>query len=469
MDVGWDERGAGVGMALVTGREFMHEPRTRTVLTIAGSDSGGGAGVQADLKTFAALGVHGACAITAITAQNTLGVQNVFELPKDVITGQIRAVLDDIHIDYAKIGMLSSKEIVRLVASHICGVNSVPFVLDPVMSAEAGGSLLTNDALKAMVSELIPAATVVTPNVFEAEAITGIRIRDTGDAKRAAAAIVDLGCRAAVVTGGHLHGTDVLCDGRGEERFRLIPGNLIKGGTHGAGCTYSSAIAAFLAKGLAIPDACIAAKDFVMHTIQAAPSVGGGVSPVNQTEHALMDAARYRAIADVSDAVNCTEACKTFTSLIPEVGCNIGTAIPQAQSVKDIAAVRSRIVRFRGAARAIGRIEFGASSHVARLILAAMRFNPEVRSAINIRYSEEIISTCEALGYTIASFDREDEPPQHQTMDWGTAHAIKEAGYVPQIIYDRGGTGKEAMVRILGSSAMEVAGIAIRISRVVRD
>ncbi len=448
------------------GLVFVHEQRTRTVLTIAGSDSGGGAGVQADLKTFAALGVHGACAITAITAQNTLGVQSVFNLPENVITGQIRAVLDDIYVDYVKIGMLSSKEIVRLVASHVCGVNGVPFVLDPVMSAEAGGSLLTDDALGAMVSELIPAATVVTPNVFEAEAITGIRIRDTDDAKRAAAAIVDLGCSAAVVTGGHLHGTDVLCDGRGEGNVRLIPGNLIKGGTHGAGCTYSSAIATFLAKGLAIPDACIAAKDFVMHAIRGAPSVGGGVSPVNQTEHVIADAARYRAIADVSDAVKNIEACESFTSLIPEVGCNIGTAIPHAQSVEGIAAVRSRIVRFRGAARAIGPVEFGASSHVARLILAAMRFDPEVRSALNIRYSEEIISTCDALGYTIASFDREDEPPQHQTMDWGTAHAIKEAGYVPQVIYDRGGTGKEAMVRILGRSAVEVADLAIRVSRV---
>jgi hydroxymethylpyrimidine/phosphomethylpyrimidine kinase len=458
----------GVARALVAerGLVFMHEPRTRTVLTIAGSDSGGGAGVQADLKTFAALGVHGTCAITAITAQNTLGVQNVFELPKDVITGQIHAVLDDINIDYVKIGMLSSKEIVHLVASHICGVNGVPFVLDPVMSAEAGGSLLTDDALGAMILELIPAATVVTPNVFEAEAITGIKILDTNDAKRAAAAIVDLGCRAAVVTGGHLHGTDVLCDGRGEEGFRLIPGNLIKGGTHGAGCTYSAAIATFLAKGLAIPDACIAAKDFVMHAILGASSVGGGVSPVNQTKHILTDAARYRAIADVSNAVDCIEACKTFASLIPEVGCNIGTAIPQAQSVEDVAAVRSRIVRFGGAARAIGQIGFGASSHVARLILAAMRFNPDVRSALNIRYSEGIISTCNALGYTVASFNREDEPPQHQTMDWGTAHAIKGAGYVPQIIYDRGGTGKEAMVRILGRSAVEVADIAIRVSRV---
>ena len=444
----------------------MHERRTRTLLTIAGSDSGGGAGIQADLKTFAALGVHGACAITSITAQNTLGVQSVFDLPKDVIAGQIRAVLDDINIDYVKIGMLSSKEIVRLVASQISGVDGVPFVLDPVMSAEAGGSLLTEDALSAMISELIPAATVVTPNVFEAEAITGIRIRDTVDAKRAAAAIVDLGCRAAVVTGGHLHGTDVLCHdtGEGDIDIRLIPGNLIKGGTHGAGCTYSSAIATFLAKGLSIPDACIAAKEFVMQAIRGAHRVGGGVAPVNQIEHILADAARYRAIADVGDAVKSIEGCKTFAALIPEVGCNIGTAIPQAQSAKDVAAVRSRIVRFGDTARAIGRIEFGASSHVARLILAAMRFDQEVRSALNIRYSEEIVSTCEALGYTITSFDRKDEPPHHHTMDWGTAHAIEETGYVPQVIYDRGGTGKEAMVRILGRSAVEVADLAIRIS-----
>ncbi|HIE31811.1 MAG TPA: bifunctional hydroxymethylpyrimidine kinase/phosphomethylpyrimidine kinase [Methanosarcinales archaeon] len=446
----------------------MSERRIITVLTIAGSDSGGGAGIQADLKTFAALGAHGACAITSITAQNTLGVQSVFDLPENVIIDQIRAVLDDIHVDYIKIGMLSSKEIVHLVASQISGVDGIPFVLDPVMSAEAGGSLLTEDALEAMISELIPFATVVTPNVFEAESITDIKILDIDDAKEAAAAIVDLGCRAAVVTGGHLHGTDVLCHetGEGDIDVRLIPGNLIKGGTHGAGCTYSAAIATYLAEGLAIPDACIAAKDFVMHAIRDAHIVGGGVAPVNQIGQVLTDAARYLAIADVSAAVRRIEDCKTFASLIPEVGCNIGTAIPQAQSVRDIAAVRSRIVRFREGSRAVGPVEFGASSHVARLILAAMQFDHNVRSTLNIRYSEEIVSACEALGYTISSFDRKDEPPHHQTMDWGTAHAIKEAGYVPQVIYDRGGTGKEAMVRILGRSAVEVVGLAIRISEI---
>ncbi|MEA1944328.1 MAG: bifunctional hydroxymethylpyrimidine kinase/phosphomethylpyrimidine kinase [Euryarchaeota archaeon] len=431
------------------------------ILTIAGSDSGGGAGVQADLKTFAALGMHGTCAITSITAQNTLGVESVYDLPENVIIDQIRAVLDDITVDYAKTGMLSSKKIIHAVATQIKGI---PFVLDPVMSAEAGGILLAEDALDTMVSELIPLANMATPNVFEAEAITGIRIRDIEDAKRAAIAIVDLGCKAAVITGGHLKGTDVLYDGESRTQTpELIRGTLIEGGTHGAGCTHSAALASFLAKGCSMSDACSAAKDFVVSAIANSSRIGGGVSPVNQTEHLIGDAARYQAIADVSAAVTLIEDCESFASLIPEVGSNIGSAIPQARSIADVAAVRSRIVRSGDKARAVGCVEFGASSHIARLILAVMRFDPDIRSALNIRYSDDILSACKDRGYTVASFDRKNEPPHHDTMDWGAEYAIRNAGYVPQVIYDVGGVGKEAMVRILGRSAVEVADLAIQV------
>ena len=436
------------------------------ILTIAGSDSGGGAGIEADLKTFAALGMHGACAITSVTAQNTLGVERVYDLPEDVIVDQIRAVTSDIRVDYVKIGMLSSDGIVRTVAGEVEGI---PFVLDPVMSAEAGGSLLAEDALDALVSELIPLAAVVTPNVFEAEAITGIRISSIEDAKRAAAAIVTLGCRAAVITGGHLDGTDVLCEGGSGkiEPPRLIRGSggLIEGGTHGAGCTYSSALASYLAKGLSVSDACIAAKGFVEKAIANSSSIGRGVAPVNQTRQVTSDAARYHAIADVSAAVKAIENSESFASLIPEVGCNIGSATPAAQSVGDVAAVRGRIAKIGGSrARAVGCAEFGASSHIARLILAVMQFDPMIRSALNIRYSGGVISACEECGYTVASFDRKDEPPHHKTMDWGAEYAIKRAGHVPQVIWDAGGVGKEAMVRILGRSAVEVAGLAIRVA-----
>ncbi|MEA1893848.1 MAG: bifunctional hydroxymethylpyrimidine kinase/phosphomethylpyrimidine kinase [Euryarchaeota archaeon] len=436
------------------------------ILTIAGSDSGGGAGIEADLKTFAALGMHGACAITSVTAQNTRGVERVYDLPKDVIIDQIRAVTSDIRVDYVKIGMLSSDGIVHTVAGEI---KNIPFVLDPVMAAEAGGSLLADGALDALVSELIPFASAVTPNVYEASAITGIRIRSIEDAKRAAAAIATLGCRAAVITGGHLDGTDVLCESSNGvlESPRLIRGvgSLIEGGTHGAGCTYSAALASYLTKGLSVSDACIAAKGFVEEAIANSSSIGRGVAPVNQTRAVTSDAARYRAIADVSAALKAIEDSESFGSLIPEVGCNIGSAIPAAQSVGDVAAVRGRIVTVGdGRARAVGCAEFGASSHIARLILAVMQFDPMIRSAMNIRYSKDIISACEECGYTMASFDRKDEPPHHKTMDWGAEYAITEAGSVPQVIWDAGGVGKEAMVRILGRGAVDVAGLAIQVA-----
>jgi len=250
----------------------------QVVLTIGGSDSGGGAGIQADLKTFCVLGLHGTCAITAITAQNTLGVQRVFGLEPEVIAAQLKSITDDFSISFAKTGMLHSAEIVAAVADHL-RLTKIPFVLDPVIEAEAGGRLLRPDAVEALKAHLIPLADVVTPNIFEARALTGIEVRDRDSAKLAALKILELGPKAVIVKGGHLDCTDLLMIG---EDAILLPGERIKGENHGVGCTYSAALTAFLAQGNSLKEAALQAKRFAERALLGSMRVGKGVGPVNQ-------------------------------------------------------------------------------------------------------------------------------------------------------------------------------------------
>jgi hydroxymethylpyrimidine/phosphomethylpyrimidine kinase len=247
-----------------------------TALTIAGSDSGGGAGIEADLKTFQALGVHGTCAITAITSQNTLGVQSVFDVPAGVIESQIDSVMADFNVIYAKTGMLSRAETIECVARK-AKQYKLKLVVDPVMAAESGGRLLHADAVEALKGLILPLAEVATPNVFEASVLSGIEVKGLDSAKEACKAIHGLGVKHVVVTGGHMGGVDVLYDGR----FKVFEGELVKGGTHGTGCTHSSAIAAYLARGESVDDAVLKAKAFVKDAVKNSMDVGHGVRPVN--------------------------------------------------------------------------------------------------------------------------------------------------------------------------------------------
>jgi hydroxymethylpyrimidine kinase/phosphomethylpyrimidine kinase len=433
--------------------------RMKTVLTIAGVDSGGGAGIAADLKTFAALGVHGTCVITSVTAQNTRGVLDSFDIPVEFIKEQFEAVVSDIRIDYVKTGMLSSPDIVRAVASLV-KKHKLPLVIDPVMAAEAGGKLLMDEAVAVLIEELFPLASVITPNIFEAERLSGLKIMDLKGAEKAARKIHELGAKAVIVTGGHLKGTDVLF---ADDVFTLIEGKLLKGGTHGSGCTHSAAITAELARGTPLIEAARNAKKFVEYAITEGEKIGSGAAPVNQLGHTMAESERYKVLKNVEEAVGQIET-KMAAELIPEVGCNIAMGIANASQVSDVAAVSGRIVRLKSSPHAVGCVAFGASSHIARIVLTAMRFDGSIKAAMNIRYSKEALEACKELGFRMASFSREEEPEGVSTMEWGVAEVIKKVGRVPDVIYDKGDVGKEAMIRLLGKDAIEVAGRAIDIS-----
>ena len=253
----------------------------KRAMTIAGSDSGGGAGIQADLKTFAALGVYGTSAITAVTAQNTLGVTAVQELPPDLVAAQIEAIISDIGADAVKTGMLANSGIIRVVAAKVKEHGLANLVVDPVMVAKGGDRLLQEEAVEALRSLLIPLATVVTPNLPEAAALLGRRVESLEEARQAARDMVAMGALSAVVKGGHLEGDalDVFYDGRELREFRADRVDTTS--THGTGCTFASAIAAGLARGMALEEAVAQAKEYVTAAIRSAFPVGGGHGPLN--------------------------------------------------------------------------------------------------------------------------------------------------------------------------------------------
>jgi hydroxymethylpyrimidine/phosphomethylpyrimidine kinase len=258
----------------------------RRVLTIAGSDSSGGAGIQADLKTFAALGCYGMSAITALTAQNTVGVSGIHPVPPDFAAAQIAAVLEDIGADAVKIGMLYSVELIRAVAEQLQKFNARNIVLDPVMVAQSGDRLLRDDAVGAITEYLMPLADVVTPNIPEAEVLVGRGIRSVEDMRQAARDLGRFGSRSILVKGGHREeddSSDLLYVCREDRFVTLTTERVSSRNTHGTGCTLSSAIAAGLARGEALEDAVAHAKEYISRAIRAGAdyTLGQGHGPVH--------------------------------------------------------------------------------------------------------------------------------------------------------------------------------------------
>lgn len=250
-------------------------------MTIAGSDSGAGAGIQADLKTFAALGVYGTSVVTAVTAQNTRAVLAIAEVPEEVVALQIDGVLEDIGASAIKTGMLSSAPIIETVADRLEAWGITNIVVDPVMIAKSGDALLQANAVRALATRLLPLALVVTPNIPEAEVLAKREIRSDEDARRAAAVIAELGPRYVIVKGGHRGGApvDVVFDGENYHEFAVE--RVDTENTHGTGCTFSAAIAAYLAREFTPIEAIAGAKDYLTGALRSSYSIGDGHSPVN--------------------------------------------------------------------------------------------------------------------------------------------------------------------------------------------
>jgi len=438
------------------------------VLTIAGSDSCGGAGIEADLKVFAALNVHGVVAVTAITAQNTFSVSGVFSVPADFVGRQIDAVVEDFGVDAAKTGMLYSEEIVSVVSSRVRRYG-FPVVVDPVMISKSGAQLLKEDAVKSMIKELLPLTTVLTPNIPEAEVLSGLKIRSINDMVKAAGIICGYGVKAVVVKGGHLkdkESPDVLVyDGRVE----VLPSPRIESKTtHGTGCIFSAAIAAEIAKGLSIVDSVKRAKELTMLAVRYGLNIGKGYGPVNPMVVLYRESSRYQVIREVEEGLKLLKHVRNLEYFIPEVGMNIAMAVPYATSINDIAAVPGRIVKSIDGVKIPECVKFGASSHLARYILKIMDYNTNLRSALNIKYDSEVLKTLKGLGIKISSYDRRLEPEEIKniegaTIPWGVEQAVSKCGFVPDVIYHTGDIGKEPMIVVFAENARKAVEILVRV------
>ncbi len=441
-------------------------PEPVIALTIGGSSTTGAAGVEADVKTFAALGVHSAAVITAIASQNTKGVQKIFYLPPDAISQQIDSVFSDMKVRAVKIGMLGDSGITRAVLEGLRKWKARNIVLDPVMTAQSDSSwLIKSESIRSM-GILLKLCRIVTPNSFEAEKLSGVRVRGIGDARRAAKILVASGAEAVVIKG--VSDGRMISDVTLHEKFRIFRKNRIATGTHGGGCCFSSALAASLAKGLGIEDAFEISEKFIDDALGNSVKIGRGIEAVEPMAKLMQEGVRCAVISDVEAALDDIEKHEKLSSLIPEVGMNIVYALPDARGIEDVAGVVGRVRNAMGKPRSLGKVRFGASSHLARAVLRMMDFDSSRRAAVNVRFSEGNLESCRKMRLKISFYDRSEEPrsvkrKEGATIPWGIGSAVRRAKGIPDVVYHRGEVGKEPSLIIFGNSAREVVRLALRL------
>lgn len=434
----------------------------QAALTIAGSDSSGGAGIQADMKTMSALGIYSCTVITAITAQNTLNVDHIFPLSADIIKKQIMSVLSDIPIHAIKIGMVYNNEIITAVSDMLKN-SKIPIVLDPIISAGTGARLLEQEFLSDFKIKLLPFCDVVTPNIHEAEKLSGIKIKNENDIKNTALKIQKLGAKNVVVKGGHFKNNDkVIVDTILNERgkFALIKNPRMKiVEMHGSGCNFSAALTAFLAMKFPMVIACLMANKYVHNSIVNTVKIGKGIPVNNPISLMYEESCRYKVIDELANAVDQLTRTKNFEKLIPESQSNIVYAIPNANNINDVAGVNGRIVKAGDRSVPTSGIKFGASKHVASSILEYMKTNQLVRSALNIKNEKRILDKCNRL-FRVTHYERKLEPKtiknrEGRSISWGVSTALSK-NPAADIIYHTGDIGKEPMIIIFGQNPQEV-------------
>ncbi len=437
----------------------------KTVLIVAGSDPGAGAGLQQDLKTATLLGVYGLTVVTALTVQNSLGVQAVHPVAPDLVAAQLAAVLTDFPVDAIKIGMVGTGGNAQELAKRLRGMTEMPpVVLDPVLAAGQGGALLEEGGIDLLKAELFPLTTILTPNVPEAARLTGIEIETPENLEEAARRLQALGPAWVLAKGGHLAGdpVDVLTDGKNVYHLKGV--RLTAPHNHGSGCLLATALAAHLAQGLSVPEAVNQARELVATALCHGLPLGQGVGPVNPYASFARERARYEVLEKLQAAA-ARLVREDISPLIPEVMSNLGYALPYAEGPEHVAAFPGRLLRTPQGTLVPAPPAFGTSRHIADIILTVLKTHPHLRAAMNIRYVEGIEKVSPLLHLRLDSFDRSQEPPgvkaqEGGTLAWGVASVMQQLQsweQPPVLISDRGEVGKEPLLRILGEDPLSVA------------
>jgi hydroxymethylpyrimidine kinase / phosphomethylpyrimidine kinase / thiamine-phosphate diphosphorylase len=432
----------------------------KTILTIAGYDPSSGAGISQDIETFSCLGAHGVSVPTCIVVQGPDGVRAVHPLPQQ----QFRQILEEtargLEIRGVKVGVMWDVAYIECTAAFLSPMKHVPVVIDPVMKAKNGKRLLSDQGLRLMVDKIFPAATLVTPNIDEASAITGKRIQSLDDMAASARQIQKAGPKAVLIKGGHLTGepVDLLLYGKDTLTWKRPR---IHREVHGTGCLFSSAILSFLVHGYAMEEAFLAAEGFVEEMMRESYRLDkDGYFYASPAHTAGGQGERWKALKTMREARKRLNELHA-PGLIPEVQMNVGFALPGAKGTEDVAAFPGRIGRHHEGLLVKEEPEFGASSHVARLILTFMGHYPHMRSAANLRFSEAMVKRARTSGLRTASFDRQAEPEEIKAaegkgLDYLVENVLKTVKSPPDIIYDRGGVGKEPMIRLFARDPLEL-------------
>lgn len=445
------------------------------ILTIAGSDSGGGAGIQADIKAISMLGGYGASVITALTAQNTKAVTGIHAPSAKFVAQQLRTVLDDIQVDAAKTGMLFSEPIIQAIAP-ILSKKTFPLVVDPVCVATSGAKLLKDDAVDAMVRLIFPYADLLTPNIPEAELFTGVKINDREDVFKAARLLLDMGPKAVLIKGGHTDSwaiTDWFVV-KGEEPIPFIQQRVDTDSTHGTGCTLSASIATGLGQGMEMGAAIKRSQEYLNLALRAGYRLGEGGGPPNHLAPWIKADNRASILSQVNDFGRWLTSEVGVHSLLPLSRSNVAFLLPFANELDEVVGFTGGVIaNRRGEVVISGYPELGASVLAASTLLAVQRLNGAVRCAITLRGDGFMKGLLERASIETVWVDRDRKPDyiieeKGGIEEWGAFESVKAHAYPASVkaVGDRGRVGVESTVRILAADVKELKVILRKIVEV---
>jgi len=423
------------------------------LLSIGGSDPSSGAGIQSDIKTFDSLNAYGLTIITTITSQNTSRFGIIEPVSKKILQNQIDSIFSDFKINGIKIGMVYNSDIIKTIYNEIKNIN-IPIVLDPVIKSTTGGSLIEKSAVKDFKKFLIPLATVITPNKFEAEFLSKNKIDSKESLQKIARKIQNIGAENVVITGLEIKNnqiSDYILEGK--KQYMVSSKKILKI-NHGSGCNYAASMLFALANGKPIKEAVKFSKQFTVNSIKNAKNVGSGVA-ITQVKNE--DAIR----AELTNAINSFIEIKDAYKKIPECQTNFVFSKKTPKSIEDVLGVSGRIVKTGNRIVLAGELSYGGSKHVATALIAMNKKYPEIRSAINLKYDKEDISKLAKAGLMISSYSRSEEPKKVKSKEgssimWGIKMAIEMSKRQPDVIYHRGDFGKEPMTIVFAKTPSSV-------------
>lgn len=418
------------------------------LLSIGGSDPSSGAGIQSDIKVFYSFDVHGLTVITSITGQNTSTFGMIEPVSQKILKNQLESILTDFKIDGVKIGMVFNSQIIKILYQELKKLK-IPIVVDPVIKSTTGGLLIEKSAIKDFQKYIIPLATIITPNKFEAEILSKTKISAKNSLKKIGKIIQKMGARNVVITGIKGKNNQIIDFVLENNRNYTISGDFIARNNHGSGCNYSAAILFALAKNKSIQESLRFAKEFTYKSIKNAKKVGKGISV---TDIYKKDKISLELLKSINEFVEI----KNIYKNIPECQTNFVYSKENPKSINDILGISGRIVKTGNEVTVAGNLSYGGSKHVATALLTISRKYPEIRSAINLKYQNSTILKTKKSKLLVLRYDRTKEPKNVKSngssIEWGIKRAIKDLKNTPDIIFHKGDFGKEPMIIIFGKN-----------------